>query len=115
MNSPNPVYHNSAYRIDSIGDVYNDGISNVAISYGSPSDSGVFSIWTVNSRGFVNVDMGSDSYGSPHVYDDHHNSACQVWSDGAFGINYVNNSYGIKLSGLWRFQRFVGCEFTRCC
>ena len=58
MNSPNPVYHNSAYRIDSIGDVYNDGISNAAISYGSPSDSGVFSIWTVNSRGFVNVDMG---------------------------------------------------------
>ena len=31
---------------------------------GSPSDSGVFSIWTVNSRGFVNVDIGSDSYGN---------------------------------------------------
>ena len=31
---------------------------------GSPSDRGVFSIWAINSRGFVNVDICSDSYGS---------------------------------------------------
>ena len=33
--SPYPVYYNSAYRIDSIGEVYNDGITNVTISYGN--------------------------------------------------------------------------------
>lgn len=102
MNSPNPVYHNSAYRIDSIGDVYNDGISNVAISYGSPSDSGVFSIWTVNSRGFVNVDMGSDSYGnidSPR-YNYAPADAFKIDGSGKLYsyIDYTGNSYGELLT-----------------
>ena len=92
MSSPNLIYHNSAYRIDSIGEVYNDGISNVANSYGLTFFPG----YDVSTSYGISYRIKNSQFRSPHT--DYNRTAYTVDSCGDAdydgGINNVGYSYG---------------------